>query len=137
MSAPPRPGASIRYHESQILTASREQLLVLTYDGILRFLARACRGLEQGDFAEKHFGIGRAQALIIELRRTLDFSVVPELAHNLARVYSYLLDELTHADAEDDLSRIRHAMALVAELRAAWVDAARQRAAEGGDRQSW
>jgi flagellar protein FliS len=113
---------SKRYQESQILTASREQLLLLTYDGVLRFLARARRGIQARDYYEKHLGISRAQALIIELRRTLDFSAAPELAHNLARIYTYLIEQLTFADTEDDESRLTHAMGLVTELRAAWLD---------------
>ena len=131
MSQPPEVASrigthnSFRYQESQVLTAGREQLLLLTYDGVLRFLARACRGVERGDYTEKHVGISRAEALIIELRRTLDFSAAPELAHNLARIYAYLIEELTHADAEDDDARIRNVMTLVGELRAAWLDAAR------------
>jgi len=112
-----------RYQESQVLTAPREQLLLLTYDGILRFLGRACRGLERGDLYEKHLGIARAQALMVELRRTLDFSPVPELAQNLARIYRYLVEELTEADVADDLTRIRRVIGFVAELREGWAQA--------------
>jgi flagellar protein FliS len=111
------------YQESQILTASREQLLLLTHDGVLRFLARARRGLERSDYHEKHVGLSRAQALIVELRRTLDFDAAPELAENLARIYGFLLEELARADASDDGARIARVMELVAELRATWAEA--------------
>jgi len=120
------PQASSRYQQSQVLTASREQLLLLAYDGVLRFLARARRGLQDGDYHEKHTGISRAQGLIIELRRTLDFSAAPELAHNLARIYTYLIEELARADADDDDSRLAQVLRLVTEMREAWLDAARQ-----------
>jgi flagellar protein FliS len=113
-----------RYQESQILNASREQLLLLTYDGLLRFLSRAERGIEAQDYDEKHIGFARAQAILLELHRTLDFSALPELAGNLSRVYSYLMAELAHADATDDLERLRQARDLVAELREAWLRAA-------------
>lgn len=115
---------SARYQESQILTASREQLLLLTYDGVLRFLGRARRGLEQGNHHEKHVGLTRAETLIIELRRTLDFSASPDLATSLTHIYTYLLEELTRADVEDDASRIQHVMDLVGHLREAWVELA-------------
>lgn len=115
---------SARYQESQILTASREQLLLLTYDGVLRFLGRARRGLEQGNHHEKHVGLTRAETLIIELRRTLDFSASPEVATSLTHIYTYLLEELTRADVEDDASRIQHVIDLVGHLREAWVELA-------------
>jgi len=120
-----------RYQESQVLTASREQLLLLTYDGVLRFLALARRGLQAGNYEEKHVGITRAEALILELRRTLDFSAAPELAHNLARIYAYLLEQLASADAEDDEERLRHVADLVTELRAAWLDITRTASPDG------
>jgi flagellar secretion chaperone FliS len=125
-------GYTSRYQESQVLTVSREQLLLLTYDGILRFLGRALRGLEQQDLHEKHVGLTKAEALIIELRRTLDFSASPELAHNLSGIYTYLVQQLAAADLEDDATRVQHAIDLVTELRSAWVEAARQLAAEAG-----
>lgn len=117
---------STRYQESQVLTAGREQLLVLTYDGVLRFLSRARKGLHEGDLHEKHLGLTKAQGLIIELRRTLNFSQAPELAHNLARVYTYLLEQLSRADMDDDADRIGHVIELVSELREAWVELGRR-----------
>ena len=117
---------STRYQESQVLTAGREQLLVLTYDGVLRFLSRARKGIHEGDLHEKHLGLTKAQGLIIELRRTLNFSQAPELAHNLARVYTYLLEQISRADMDDDADRIGHVIELVSELREAWVELGRR-----------
>jgi len=117
---------STRYQESQVLTAGREQLLVLTYDGVLRFLSRARKGIHEGDLHEKHLGLTKAQGLIIELRRTLNFSQAPELAHNLARVYAYLLEQISRADMDDDADRIGHVIELVSELREAWVELGRR-----------
>ena len=113
---------SARYQESQVLTASREQLLLLTYDGVLRFLGRARRGLEQGNHHEKHVGLTRAETLIIELRRTLDFSASKDLATSLAHIYTYLLEQLARADVDDDAERIQHVIDLVGRLREAWVE---------------
>ncbi|MGD0111482.1 MAG: flagellar export chaperone FliS [Armatimonadota bacterium] len=129
----PRDGGSLAlrsYQQSQVLTASREQLVVLTYDGILRFLGRACRGLETGDYYEKHLGLARAQALIIDLARSLDRTASPELAGNLFAIYARWLDELVTADADDDQPRIAAVMALVADLREAWAEVARRAATD-------
>ena len=116
------PLAISSYQESQVLTAGRGRLVVLTHDGIFTFLGRACRGLDVGDYHEKHVGIARAEALIIELARALDHSAAPELAANLARIYAHWLDELMAADAADDAGRIRTVMRLVGELREAWAE---------------
>ncbi len=121
-----RRGHSSHYLEQQVLTAGREHLLLLTYDGVLRFVARARRGLKEKDFHEKHIGVSKAQALLIELRRTLDFSASPALANNLARVYTFLIEQLARADAEDDDKTLEQVANLVGELRTAWGEAARQ-----------
>jgi len=105
---------------------------VVSYDWILRLLGRACRGLEQGDRAEKHAGLAKAEGLLIELRRSLDFGPAPELAGNLARIYSFVIDELARADAEDNAGRIRAVMGLVGELRETWAEAAKTVAGAGG-----
>lgn len=106
------------------MNAGREQLLLLTYDGLLRFLARARRGIEGRDYDEKHLGFSRAQTIVLELHRTLDFGAAPELAGNLARIYLYLLEELARADSEDDGARVGGAIEIVMELRTAWAEAA-------------
>ncbi len=126
---------SSRYEESRILNAGREQLLLLTYDGLLRFLSRARRGIEGSDYDEKHLGFSRAQTIILELHRTLDFEAAPELAGNLARIYLYLLEELSRADSHDDGMRVGKAIEMVMELREAWAEAAGREMAgprEGG-----
>ncbi len=115
-----------RYQESQILTASREQLLLLTYDGLLRFLSRAERGIGERNYEEKHIGLSRAQALVLELYRTLDHGAAPEVGANLARLYSYLLGEMAAADADDDAGRLRAVIEIIAGLRATWAEAAQQ-----------
>ncbi len=101
----------------------------MTYEGLLRFLARARRGIETLDYDEKHAGFARAQTIILELHRTLDFSAAPELAGNLARIYSYLLEELAYADAEDDGGRVQGVIDIVMDLRNVWAEAAEGRAA--------
>lgn len=121
-----------RYLEQQVLTATREQLLLLTYDGVLRFLALARQGLQRGDYHQKHLGITRAQVLLLELRSSLDFSVAPELAQNLASIYSYLVESLARADLADDEEMLGHITALVSELREAWQAAAQNLAQPSG-----
>jgi len=122
-----------RYLESQVLTAGREQLLILTYDGLLRFLQRARLAIRQRDYEAKHAGLSRAQALLLELHRTLDFQASPDLARSLAALYTYMLEELARADALDDESRVAHAIELLSTLRSAWAEAAAsaQRGASG------
>jgi len=114
-----------RYQESQILNASPEQLLLLTYDGLLRFLGRAKRGMESRDFDEKHVGVSRSQTIVLELYRTLNHDAAPELAANLARVYVYLLEEVARADLEDDAERLGRVIGIVSGLRETWLEAAR------------
>jgi len=123
-----------KYQESQILTASREHLLLLTYDGLLRFLSRAARGIEDHNYEEKHIGLSRAQALVIELYRTLDHGAAPVIGANLARIYTYLVEEMAQADAHDDAARVHAVIAIVADLRNTWAEAAQHAAGQASAR---
>ena len=89
-----------QYQQAQIATADRGQLLVLIYEGGLRFLARAEKSLEEGDLAAFGHHLGRAQAIIAELLHTLDHKNGGEIASNLERLYRFMLEHLVEANLQ-------------------------------------
>jgi flagellar secretion chaperone FliS len=115
--------ADNQYARSQFLTASPGKLLIMTFDGILRFLHDAKPALEQRRFEEQQQNIAKAQALIMELICSLDHTVNPALAANLDRLYRYSYDRLTKANIEDDITALLEVEKILTDLRAAWVEA--------------
>jgi len=87
-----------QYQQTQFTTSDRGQILLLMFDGGLRFLARARSGLEAGDLEQFGHNLGRAQAVIAELLHTLDHKAGGEIARNLDRLYRFMLGHLTEAN---------------------------------------
>jgi flagellar protein FliS len=111
------------YRESAILTAPPEQLVIMLYDGLHRFLLQAAAAVREGRAAEAGERVGRATAIIDELQCTLDVSA-GEVAERLSGIYVFCRRELAEGLFERDADKIEHIDALLRELREAWAHAA-------------
>ena len=115
----PYAAAQNAYRDSAILTAPPERLVVMLYDGAHRFLFQAAAALRSGDLVTTNAKLQRAEAIIKELRSTLNFDA-GELATRLEAIYAFCQRYLLEARLERDPERIEHVMGLLAELREAW-----------------
>jgi flagellar protein FliS len=111
------------YRESAILTAPPEQLVIMLYDGIHRFLLQAVGAMREGRAAEAGERLGRATAIIDELQSTLDLSV-GVVAERLSGIYVFCRRHLAEGLCERDPEKLEHVDGLLRELRGAWAQAA-------------
>jgi len=116
--------ATLEYQQNQVLTASRSQLLLLAYDGALRFVNRAREHMRAHELEAQHAAITRAQAILIELISSLDPTVDSTMAAALRSLYAYLFDRLTHANVRDDEAALGEVITHLSRLREAWAEAA-------------
>ncbi len=112
-----------QYHNNQIATASREQILLLLYDGAIRFCKQAKKAIEENDAPSKGRFIGKAMAIITEFSNTLDHEIGGEIAANLDGLYTFMLKELTTANITNDPKPIDTTCTMLCELRATWAEA--------------
>ncbi len=112
-----------RYREQQITTASRGQLLLMVYDGILRALAEGKRAMQEKRLEEQNRALKKAQDLVTELMLTINYDTFPQLATNLERLYRYIYQQLVQANIHDDMQIVTDVAKLVQELRDAWAEA--------------
>ena len=115
----PYAAAQNAYRDSAILTAPPERLVVMLYDGAHRFLFQAASALRAGDLVTTNAKLQRAEAIIKELRATLNFDA-GELATRLEAIYAFCQRHLLEARLERDPERIEQVMSLLADLREAW-----------------
>ena len=113
------------YQSTAISTASPGQLVVMMFDGLLKFLARARAGcaLPESDPQRLKMvqeGIGRSLAIIDELRATLDKEKGGEYAANLERLYDYYSRRLLKAQVTLDDAPLAEVEKLVGTLREGW-----------------
>jgi flagellar protein FliS len=117
MSAHP---ATLAYRDSSVLTASREQLVVMLYDGAGRFLRQARAALEDGDIARANQRLQRGEAIVSELLNTLNHEA-GTIADQLSSIYLFCLRHLSEARVERDPERVGQVIDLLAELRESWA----------------
>lgn len=112
-----------QYQQNQILSASPEQILVMLYDGAIRFTRQAKMGIETNNAAQKFEGVRRAMAIVSEFANTLDHNVGGEIAADLDALYAYMNKELTQANLNNDIEKLKVVEGLLVELRQTWVEA--------------
>jgi len=108
------------YKEHDILTQPREKLIVLLYDGAIRFLKRAAEAMEAGDLETKARLVNKAQAIIDELNVSLDLDAGGEVAQNLRGLYNFMTRHLAQATVRKDPQMIRDVVACLEDLNEGW-----------------
>ena len=112
------------YREAEILTASKERLLIITYDALIAAMTRAQVGMRMNDHAVTSVGTDRARNLLLELLATLDRKAGGELGDRLAAIYVYLITELSTVVLRGDHAALARHIEMVRELREAFAAAA-------------
>jgi flagellar secretion chaperone FliS len=115
----PYSNARQAYAESSILTATPEQLVVMLYDGAIRFLRQSAEYMRAGQREQSRNRMSRAEAIIDELNSTLDMSYGDIPAH-LRSIYLFCKRHLIHANVNSDPEAIETVARLLGELRESW-----------------
>lgn len=108
------------YQETAILTQNRGRLVVMLYDGAIRFLRQAIDDLERQDYAAKGIHIRKALDIIFELNTVLDMEKGGQIAQNLRALYNFMQHRLAEANARKDPQMIRDVIAILDELNQGW-----------------
>jgi flagellar secretion chaperone FliS len=111
------------YQEQAVLTASPAQLVVLLYDGIVRFLRQADVALGERATVHAHDRMSKAEAIIDELQATLDMSQ-GRLPENLEGIYVFWKRLLWEVRLERDRDKLARLIGMVDNLREAWAQIA-------------
>lgn len=116
-----------RYAADSVGTASPARLLTMLYDRLVRDLALAEAAIVDGNGEAVHNQLVHAQAIIEELRSSLDTDAW-EGGPGLARLYDFLVTELVAANVAKDGAKVTACRELVEPLRDAWHQAATEAA---------
>jgi flagellar protein FliS len=118
------PSRAVAYKEQSILTATPGQLVVMLYDGCLRFLHQAAYAMRDGDVVVAGSRLSRAEAIIDELLTTLDLEQGGVIASRLQGIYVFCARHLLEARTERDADKIDQVNGLLSELRDSWAQVA-------------
>jgi flagellar protein FliS len=107
------------YTEASVLTAPPGRLVVMLYDGAIRFLAQSGVAMRAGDRERMRDRMCRAEAIIDELNLVLDLRY-GEIPGQLRALYLFCKRELHTASVNLEPERIDHISRLLAGLRDSW-----------------
>ena len=114
------------YRRTEAQSASPLQLVVMLYDGALRYLTEAGAAQRDGDLRRRAQALKRVSAIIAECHATLDLERGGTVATELDRLYSYISGRLLDVNVKRDQTAIDEVARLLLPLRQAWADAAAQ-----------
>ncbi|MEQ9454503.1 MAG: flagellar export chaperone FliS [Phycisphaeraceae bacterium] len=108
------------YLRTKVMTASKEELRLMLYDGCLRFCHQAKTGLEAKNFEQSYENLVKAQKIVLELSTSLNRDAAPEICDKLTALYNYIYKLLIDANMTRDAAKIEEAAKLVAYERETW-----------------
>jgi flagellar protein FliS len=109
-----------RYQQTAVRTADRGDLLILTYEALLRWLGRAEEAIDAGKLVDAHEALLAAQDLVYNLASSLDFQRGGEVAANLGSLYDFVHRQLIQANVAKDKKLVTATRELLAPLLDAW-----------------
>lgn len=116
-----------QYQRVQAETSSPGQLVVLLYQGCVRFTHRGRLALEASDWDSARVSLMRAQDIVADLIGSLNLEA-GDVAVNLLRLYEYLHRRLVEANVRRDVAAALEVETLVRSLIPAWEEAVRKQA---------
>lgn len=108
------------YKEIQVNTANREKLLIMLYQGCIKFLRFSKKSIEEDNIEAANNYIIKSQDIIRELMNTLDRENGGEIADNLYNLYDYMYRELVSANINKDIEKVEIVEEMMSELLESW-----------------
>lgn len=109
------------YQNTQIQTASQGKLIIMLFDGAIKFIRMAIQSLEEKEYSEVNYYTGRAQAIVNELKVTLN-SDAGEIAQHLYGLYDYIYRRLIEANVKKNQEIMEEVIDLLSDLRETWIE---------------
>ncbi|MGB0767225.1 MAG: flagellar export chaperone FliS [Phycisphaeraceae bacterium] len=129
------PTAANPYLRNQVLSAKPEELRLMLFDGAVRFLSQARKGLVAKDYDVSYTHISKAQKIVLELGNSLNRDVMPEVTDKLSALYTFIYRLLVDASTKRETQPLDEAIRLLKYERETWAlmieKAAEEQAASG------
>lgn len=113
------------YKSTAITTATPGQLVLMLFDGALRFMAAAKRGFDEENIATRietiHNNLMKAQNILRELQYSLDMKTGGEFANRMFALYDFMARQLQDANLKKETQPIDVVERLLSEIRESWA----------------
>lgn len=109
-----------QYRRNEISTSSQGRLILMMYEGAIKFSTMALQSIDAGDIAGQGKYINKTHDIINELSLALDLKKGGEVAQRLESLYQYMLSQLTLANIKSDRKPVETVIKILSPLAEAW-----------------
>lgn len=108
------------YQKNEVSTSNQGKLVLMMYDGALKFTRMALQCMENQDLAGKGTYIRKTQDIVNELSLSLNMDQGGEISKRLESLYRFVLNQLTLANVKGDSDALETVLKILVPLREAW-----------------
>ena len=112
--------AAVAYGARKVETASPAELVLMLYEGAIKFCNIAIGAIEKKDYEKANTNIQKARRIIVELQTTLDNKY--KVAEDFDVIYDYIFKTLVQANIKKDPEILEEALKQLRDLRDAWKE---------------
>ena len=112
---------SRKYLEAQIKTASKEQLLIMLYDGAINNCNMALELIEANETEKACDKLIKAQNIVAELISSLQFDKNEAVSKNLAALYGYVYIQLMEGNTKQSATQIHNSIKILSSMKDTWL----------------
>ncbi|NLK68348.1 MAG: flagellar export chaperone FliS [Clostridiaceae bacterium] len=110
-----------QYKENSVNTAQPEELILMLYNGLVKFIMKAQHAISKNDMQEAHVNIIKSENIVREFIASLDGDY--EVSSSLLLVYDYMERRLIEANIQKSMDILDEVLGFAKELRATWEQA--------------
>ncbi|MEN6307891.1 MAG: flagellar export chaperone FliS [Anaerohalosphaeraceae bacterium] len=108
------------YRQNAIATQNRSQIVVLLYEGALRFMKQALMEIHNHNYEAKSESLSRALEIIFELNASLNMEAGADIARNLRSLYTFVWTRLNEVNVKNDVVLLGRLIRILEDLAGAW-----------------
>jgi flagellar protein FliS len=110
-----------QYKQNSVLTAQPEELTLMLYNGLVKFIMKAQYSISGKDLQGAHDNIIKSQNILLEFMSSLDKSY--EVSTSLLLLYDYMFRRLVEANIQKSTEILDEVLDLSKQLRDTWEQA--------------
>jgi flagellar protein FliS len=112
--------AADTYQQMAVTTQNQGRLVVMLYEGAIRFLRQAQISIQNRDYPRKNTSLLRAQEIIFELNASLNMELGGEISKRLRSLYTFIWANLSRVNTKNDIVLLDRLITILEDLTGAW-----------------
>jgi len=113
--------AARSYREEHVNGLSQKELILMLYDGAIKFSGGAKEAYAENRHAEAYALLTKARNIILELLRILNMEQGGDIARNLQRLYIYIIGRFIEVTFTKEMRLLDNVLVILHNLRSAWA----------------